>query len=349
MARVRRSVAIDLGTAKVLVFVNNKGVVLSEPSVIAVDVLKDEILAVGDEAKKLVGRTPGNVKAIMPLKDGVIADFPSTERMLKYFLDKSVNKALLKPDLLICVPSRATQVEKRAVLQASENAGAHRTYLIEEPLAAAIGAGIDITDADGELIIDIGGGTTDIAVISMGQIIASQSVPVAGLTFDTAIKDYIRKRYGLLLGDNKAEEIKIAAGNAEVNESIEVTGREISTGMPQKVYVPIGEIELAIKPYVDLIVDGVKKVLEVTPPELAADIYDKQMILTGGGAYTIGLRQRLSEKFQIDVNIADNADQCVIIGTGRALTWLDEIDQSTEESVKAKQKELESNEKLRRR
>lgn len=255
MARVRRSVAIDLGTAKVLVFVNNKGVVLSEPSVIAVDVLKDEILAVGDEAKKLVGRTPGNVKAIMPLKDGVIADFPSTERMLKYFLDKSVNKALLKPDLLICVPSRATQVEKRAVLQASENAGAHRTYLIEEPLAAAIGAGIDITDAGGELIIDIGGGTTDIAVISMGQIIASQSVPVAGLTFDTAIKDYIRKRYGLLLGDNKAEEIKIAAGNAEVNESIEVTGREISTGMPQKVYVPIGEIELAIKPYVDLIVD----------------------------------------------------------------------------------------------
>jgi len=212
-----------------------------------------------------------------------------------------------------------------------------------------LGRGIDITDAGGELIIDIGGGTTDIAVISMGQIIASQSVPVAGLTFDTAIKDYIRKRYGLLLGDNKAEEIKIAAGNAEVNESIEVTGREISTGMPQKVYVPIGEIELAIKPYVDLIVDGVKKVLEVTPPELAADIYDKQMILTGGGAYTIGLRQRLSEKFQIDVNIADNADQCVIIGTGRALTWLDEIDQSTEESVKAKQKELESNEKLRRR
>lgn len=349
MARIRRSVAIDLGTAKVLVFVNNKGVVLSEPSVIAVDVLKDEILAVGDEAKKLVGRTPGNVKAVMPLKDGVIADFPSTERMLKYFLDKSLSKALLKPDVLICVPSRATQVEKRAVLQASENAGAHRTYLIEEALAAAIGAGVDITDAGGELIVDIGGGTTDIAVISMGQIIASTSVPVAGLKFDTAIKDYIRKRYGLLLGDNKAEEVKIEAGSAEIDGSIEVTGREIATGLPQKVFVPVGEIELAIKPYVDLIVDGVKKVLEVTPPELAADIYEKQIILTGGGAYTIGLRQRLAEKFQIDVNIAKNADQCVVIGTGRALTWLDEIDQSADDSVKAKQKELESNEKLRRR
>lgn len=349
MARIRRSVAIDLGTSKVLVFLNNKGVVLNEPSVIAVDVLKDEILAVGSEAKKLVGRTPGNIKAVMPLKDGVIADFPSTERMLKYFLDKSINKALLKPDLLICVPSRATQVEKRAVLQASENAGAHRTYLIEEPLAAAIGAGVDITDAGGELIIDIGGGTTDIAVISMGEIIASQSVPVAGRSFDTAIKDYIRKRYGLLLGDNKAEDIKIAVEKAEPDGSIEVTGREISGGLPQKIYVPVGEIELAIKDYVDLIVDGVKKVLEVTPPELAADIYEKQMILTGGGAYTLGLRQRLAEKFQIDVDIAENADQCVVIGTGRALTWLDEMDQNADESVKAKQKELENSEKLRRR
>ena len=187
MASFRRSVAIDLGTAQVLVYVNNKGIVLEEPSVIAIDILTDEILAVGSEAKKLVGRTPGNIKAVMPMKDGVIADFPATERMLKYFLEKSISKALIKPDVLICVPSRSTQVEK-------------------------------------ELVLDIGGGTTDIAVISMGQIIASTSVPVAGLSFDKAIKDYIRSRYGLLIGDNKAEEIKIESGKAEPSESIEVAG-----------------------------------------------------------------------------------------------------------------------------
>ncbi len=349
MASFRRHVAIDLGTAQILVYVNNKGIVLEEPSVIAIDILTDEILAVGNEAKKLVGRAPGNVKAIMPMEDGVIADFPATERMLKYFLEKSIKKALIKPDLLICVPSRSTQVEKRAVLQASENAGAHRTYLIEEPLAAAIGAGVDITDAGGELVLDIGGGTTDIAVISMGQIVASKSVPVAGLSFDKAIKDYIRTRYGLLLGNNKAEEIKIAVGNTEPNESIEVTGRQVSDGLPSKVYVPVGEIELAIKDDIDLIVDGIKKVLEVTPPELAADIYEKEIILTGGGAYTLGLKERIEEKFQIAVKIAENPDQCVIIGTGRALNWLDEIDKGYSESIKAKQKELEKDEKLRRR
>lgn len=349
MARIRRNVAIDLGTARVLVYMNNKGIILDEPSVIALNVLNDQILAVGDEAKKLVGRTPGNVKAVLPMKDGVIADFNATYKMLKYFLDKSIKKALLKPDVLICIPSRATQVEKRAVLQASENAGAHRTYLIEEPLAAAIGAGIDITDAGGELLIDIGGGTTDIAVISMGQIITSKSVAIAGLTFDRAIKDYIRKRYGLLLGDNKAEEIKIKASNAKEDGSIEVTGRQIENGLPAKVFVPIGEIELAIKPYVDLIIDGVKKVLEVTPPELAADIFEKEIILTGGGAYTIGLANRISEKFQIKVKVAENPNQCVIIGTGRALAWMDEIDSGRSEKIKAKQKELEMDEKLRRR
>lgn len=349
MPRIRRSVAIDLGTAKVLVYVNNKGVVLSEPSVIALNVLTDEILAVGDEAKKLVGRTPGNIKAIMPMEDGVIADFPATERMLKYFLEKSLNKALLKPDVLICVPSRATQVEKRAVLQASENAGAHRTYLIEEPLAAAIGAGIDVGEAGGEMIIDIGGGTTDVAVVSMGEIITSKSIPVAGLTFDRNIKDYIRKRYGLLIGDNKAEEVKILAGNSGPDESIEVSGRQISDGLPNKVFVPVGEIEASIKPSVDLIVDGVKKVLEVTPPELAADIFEKQIILTGGGAYTLGLADRIANKFQIKVRVAENPEECVINGTGKSLAFLDDLDQARDESVKAKQAELENSEKLRRR
>lgn len=349
MPRIRRSVAIDLGTAKVLVYVNNKGLVLSEPSVIAINILTDEILAVGDEAKKLIGRTPGNIKATMPMEDGVIADFPATEKMLKYFLEKSINKALLKPDVLICVPSRATQVEKRAVLQASENAGAHRTYLIEEPLAAAIGAGIDVGEAGGELIVDIGGGTTDAAVISKGQIIASRSIPVAGLTFDSNIKDFIRKRYGLLIGDNKAEEVKILAGNSGPDESIEISGRQISDGLPNKVFVPVGEIEASIKQSVDLIVDGVKKVLEVTPPELAADIFEKQIILTGGGAYTLGLADKLSNKFQIKVKVAENPDQCVIHGTAKALAFLDDLDQGRDESTKAKQEELENSEKLRRR
>ena len=349
MARFRRSIAIDLGTAEVLVYVNNKGIVLAEPSVIAIDVLTDEILAVGDEAKKLVGRTPGNIKAIKPLKDGVIADFPSTEKMLKYFLDKTTGKALIKPDVLICVPSRSTQVERRAVLQASENAGAHRTYLIEEPLAAAIGAGVDITEAGGDLVIDIGGGTTDIAVISAGEIIVSRSLPVAGLSFDKAIKEMLRKRYGLLIGDNKAEEIKIRANSLEENQTLEVSGRQISDGLPSKVLITLGEIREAIKVYVDLIIDGVKKVLEVTPPELASDIYEKNIILTGGGAYTLGLSQRLSEKFQVEVSIAEQAEKCVIIGTGKALGFLDDIDKGLNDRKKAKQKELEDSEKLRRR
>lgn len=349
MARFRRSVAIDLGSSEVLVYINNKGLVLEEPSVIAIDVLTDEILAVGEEAKKLVGRTPGNIKAIKPMKDGVIADFPSTEKMLKYFLDKTITKALIKPDVLICVPSRSTQVERRAVLQASENAGAHRTYLIEEPLAAAIGAGVDITEASGDLVIDIGGGTTDIAVISAGEIIVSKSIPVAGITFDEAIKDFIRKRYGLLIGDNKAEEIKIKANSLKDNQTIEVSGRQINDGLPNKIIITLGEIHTALKSSVDLIVDGVKSVLELTPPELASDIYEKNIILTGGGAYTLGLRDRLSEKFQVEVIIAEDAEKCVINGTGKALGWIDEVDKGLDDSRKAKQKELENKEKLRRR
>ena len=349
MARLRKSIAIDLGTASVLVYVAGKGIVLEEPSVIAIDVLTDEILAVGSEAKKLIGRTPGNIKAIMPMKDGVISDFKATERMLKYFLDKAVKKALLKPDLLICVPSRSSQVEKRAVLAASDNAGSHRTYLIEEPLAAAIGAGCDITDPGGSLVIDIGGGTCDIAVISMGQVVASKSVNTAGLSFDKKIKDYIRQRYGILIGDSKSEEIKIEAGLVGSEQSIEVTGRSISNGLPQKIFLPVAEIYDAIRPEIDLIINGVKKVLEVTPPELQSDIYDREIILTGGGAYTLGLRQRLTEKLQIEARIADDATECVIIGTSKALNWMDSLDEERNDAIKGKQKELEMDEKLRRR
>ena len=349
MARLRRAIAIDLGTSLVLVYVLGKGIVLEEPSVIAIDVLTDEILAVGSEAKKLIGRAPGNIKAIMPIKDGVISDFKATERMLKYFLDKAVKKALLKPDLLICVPSRSTQVEKRAVLQASDNAGSHRTYLIEEPLAAALGAGCDITDVGGSLVIDIGGGTSDIAVISMGQVVASKAVDSAGTSFDRKIKDYIRQRYGILIGDTKSEEIKIEAGLADLEQSLEVTGRAITSGLPQKIYLPVAEIYDCIRSEIDLIVDGVKKVLEVTPPELASDIYDRQIILTGGAANTLGLKDRLREKLQIEVKIADNPSECVIIGSSKALNWMDSLDEERNNALKSKQKELEMDEKLRRR
>lgn len=349
MARFRRSVAIDLGTASVLVYVNNRGIVLNEPSVIAIDVLTDEILAVGSDAKRLIGRAAGNVSCTMPMKDGVIADFRATERMLEHFLNKSIKKALLKPDLLICVPARSTQVEKRAVMQAAENAGAHRIYLIEEPLAAALGAGVDISDAKGSMVVDVGGGSTDIAVVSMGQIIASRSLDVAGLSFDRAIKDYIRKRYGLLIGDTSAEDIKTKAGKMGPEDSIEVKGRTASNGLPNKVYVPIGEIQDSLRPQVDMIVEGVKKVLEVTPPELAADIYDRKIILTGGAAYTLGLKDRIEEKFRIKAEIAKNAKECVIEGTAKALNWIDSLDESRNEAIKSKQAESEAFEKLRRR
>ena len=349
MARFRRSVAIDLGTASVLVYVYNKGIVLNEPSVIAIDVLTDEILAVGEDAKKLIGRAAGNVSCILPMKDGVIADFRATERMLEHFLNKSVKKSLFKPDLLICVPARSTQVEKRAVLQAAENAGAHRTYLIEEPLAAALGAGVDITDPKGSMVVDVGGGTCDIAVISMGQIIASKSVDVAGLSFDKAIKDYIRTRYGLLIGDQSAESIKKEAGKLTVDDSIEVKGRDIANGLPSKVYIPVSEVKDSIKRQIDLIVEGVKRVMEVTPPELASDIFDRQIILTGGGAYTLGLKDRIEEKFRIEARIADNPQECVIEGTAKALNWIDQLDENRNEAVKSKQAENEAYEKLRRR
>nr|WP_072536522.1 rod shape-determining protein [Anaerococcus mediterraneensis] len=349
MAKFRKSVAIDLGTASVLVYLNGKGIVLNEPSVIAMDVLNGKILAVGNNAKKLIGRAPGNVSCIMPMQKGVISDFKSTEKMLEYFLEKTVKKPIIKPDLLICVPARSTQVEKRAVLQAAENAGAHRTFLIEEPLAAALGAGVDITDPKGSMVVDVGGGTTDIAVISRGEIIASSSVDVAGLSFDNAIKDYIRSRYGLLIGDQSAEKIKEIAGTLNIDDSIEIKGRDMTNGLPSKVYIPVGEVKDAIKKQIDQIVDGIKKVLEITPPELASDIFDREIILTGGGVYTIGLKDRIEEKFRIKAKIADKPQECVIVGTAKALNWMDQLDENRNEAIKSKQAESAAFEKLRRR
>lgn len=349
MPRFRKNVAIDLGTASVLVYVEDKGVCLEEPSVIAKDTLTGKILSVGMGAKKVLGRTPGNVIALKPLKDGVIADFNATEEMLKYFLKKSLDKSFFKPNLLICVPSKATQIEKRAVLQAAENAGAHRVFLIDEPLAAALGADIDIADEKGNMVIDIGGGTTDIAVVSLGQIVTSDSIEISGDTFDRDIKDHIRNRYRMLIGESSAEEIKIKAQQAEIRDSIEVRGRLMDDGLPSKIFIPVEEIYQALLPSIDKIINGVKSVLEVTPPELAADLYERGIFLTGGGALTLGLAQRIKERLQIEVKIAKNPQECVINGTANALTWLDNIDEEKNESMKAKQKQLEKKEKLRRR
>lgn len=349
MSRLRKSVAIDLGTASVLVYVEDKGICLEEPSVIAKDTLTGKILSVGKDAKKILGRTPGNVIALKPLKDGVIADFNATEEMLKYFLKKSLNKSLFKPDLLICVPSKATQIEKRAVLQAAENAGAHRVYLIDEPLAAAIGADIDITDEKGNMVIDIGGGTSDIAVVSMGQIVTSDSIEISGDTFDNDIKDHIRNRYRMLIGESSAEMIKIKAQEADYTDSIEVVGRLIEDGLPSRIYLPVGEIYSCLLPSIDKVINGVKNVLEQTPPELAADLYERGIFLTGGGALTLGLAKRINERLQIDVKIAQDPRECVIKGTANALTWIDNIDEEKNESMKAKQKQLEKKEKMRRR
>ena len=256
---------------------------------------------------------------------------------------------MFKPDLLICVPSKATQIEKRAVLQAAENAGAHRVYLIDEPLAAAIGADIDITDEKGNMVIDIGGGTSDIAVVSMGQIVTSDSIEISGDTFDNDIKDHIRNRYRMLIGESSAEMIKIKAQEADYTDSIEVVGRLIEDGLPSRIYLPVGEIYSCLLPSIDKIINGVKNVLEQTPPELAADLYERGIFLTGGGALTLGLAKRINERLQIDVKIAQDPRECVIKGTANALTWIDNIDEEKNESMKAKQKQLEKKEKMRRR
>lgn len=349
MARFRKSVAIDLGTASVLVYVNNKNIVLDEPSVIAKDVLSGKILAVGEEAKNLLGRTPGNIVAVKPIKNGIISDMKATEEMLKYFLNKSLEKSLFKPEVLICVPSKSTQVEKRAVLQAAESAGSSRAYLIEEPLAAALGAEVDINDPGGNMVVDVGGGTTDIAVVSLGQIVISNSVDVGGDMFDSIIMDHIRNKYQLLIGERTAEEVKINASAKNMTDSVEVRGRRIDDGLPSKVFVPVDEIYGALLPAIDEIVEGVKYILEATPPELAADLYDRGLILTGGGSLTLGLCQRLADELQIDSRIAENPIQCVINGTSKALTWIDTIDEEKNESIRAKQKQLERKERMRRR
>lgn len=324
--------AIDLGTANTLVYVKGKGIVCAEPSVVAVQ--KDskgmkKVLAVGREAKEMLGRTPGNIEAIRPMKDGVIADFEITEAMLRYFIRKVHNrKNLVRPRIIICVPFGITEVERRAVRESAQCAGAREVYLIEEPMAAAIGAGLPVTEATGNMIVDIGGGTTEVAVISLAGIVFSQSVRVAGDKMDEAIIQYIKRKYNLLIGERTAEMVKIAIGNAYPNgevKTLEIKGRDLVAGVPRVMPVNSDEIREAIAEPVNAIVEAVRIALEKTPPELAADIMDKGIVLTGGGALLKNLDVLIREETGLPVSIGDDPLSAVVLGTGRALDELDTL------------------------
>jgi len=322
--------AIDLGTANTLVFSRGEGIVVSEPSVVAVQkdhMGQQKVLAVGMEAKKMLGRTPGSIVAIRPMKDGVIADFDITEEMLRYFIQKVHNrKTLARPRIVICVPSGITQVEKRAVRESAESAGAREVYLIEEPMAAAIGAGLPITEASGNMIVDIGGGTTEVAVISLSGIVYAKSVRVGGDKLDEAIVQYMKRKYNLLVGERTAEQIKIEIGSAypdEIDKTMEVKGRDLVSGIPKTVDINASEIREALTEPVNAIVEAVRIALERTPPELAADIVDKGIVLAGGGALLRNLDLLLREETGLPVVIAEDPLSCVVLGSGKVLDELD--------------------------
>ena len=324
-----QDVGIDLGTATVIVYIKGKGVVLREPSVVAVNNLTNEVLAVGHEARRMLGRTPGNIVATRPLRDGVISDYNVTEKMLKYFIHKIGGKFLFAPRIMICIPSQVTEVEKKAVIDAASNAGARKVYLIEEPIAAAIGAGIDISKPSGNMIVDIGGGTTDIAVISLGGSVVSSSIKVAGDKFDEYIVKYIKRRHNVIIGERTAEELKVNVGCVFPkfqDMEMDVRGRDLSTGLPKTITVYSSEMMEALEEPAMLIIDAVHSVLERTPPELAADISDKGIYMTGGGCLIDGLDRLLQEKTGINVMIAEDAISCVAKGTGKALDNLDSMD-----------------------
>ncbi len=327
----RMDIGIDLGTASVLVYIKGKGIVINEPSVVAIDINTNKILEVGEEARKMLGRTPGNIVAIRPLRDGVISDFDITEKMLKYFIKKAVGNSIIKPRVIICVPSGVTEVEKRAVLEASLNAGAKKTYLIEEPVAAAIGAGLDITKPSGHMIIDMGGGTTDIAVISLGGIVVSRSIKVAGDKCDDAIVRYVRKKYNVMIGQRSAEELKISIGAAfplEEEKFMEVRGRNLVTGLPVNLTISSSDMLEALEETITTIADAVHSVLEKTPPELAADISEKGIVMAGGGCLIEGLDKLIAKRTGLDVRIADDAVSCVAKGTGQSLEHMDVLKDS---------------------
>ena len=324
-----QDIGIDLGTATVIAYVKGKGIVLREPSVVAVDNNTGNVLAVGKEARKMLGRTPGNIVATRPLREGVISNYTVTEKMLKYFINRVCGKFVFAPRIMICIPSQVTEVEKKAVIDAASQAGARRVYLIEEPIAAAIGAGIDISKPCGNMVVDIGGETTDIAVISLGGSVVSESLKVAGDKFDEAIVKYIKKRHNVMIGERTAEELKINIGCVypKIQDmDMDIRGRDLITGLPKTITIHSSEmLEALIEPAM-MIVDSVHSVLEKTPPELAADISDKGIYMTGGGCLVDGLDKLLQEKTGINVMIAQDAVSCVALGTGKALDNLDALD-----------------------
>lgn len=319
-------IGVDLGTASVLVYITGKGVVLKEPSVVAFDRDTKKIKAIGEEARLMIGRTPGNIVAIRPLRQGVISDYTVTEKMLKHFIQKAIGRRTFKkPRISVCVPSRVTEVEKKAVEDAAYQAGAREVAVIEEPIAAAIGAGVDITKPCGNMIVDIGGGTTDIAVISLGGVVASTSVKIAGDDFDEAIVRYMRKKHNLLIGERTAEEIKIQIGTCYPDGdemTMDVRGRNLVSGLPRRVTVTSAETEEALRESVSQIIEAIHEVLEKTPPELAADIADRGIVMTGGGCLLRGLEQMIEDKIGINAITAEDPMLCVAIGTGMFVEYL---------------------------
>ena len=325
-----RDLGIDLGTANTLVYIKGKGVVLREPSVVAFHTDTKQIVAVGNDAKNMIGRTPGNVVALRPMADGVIADYETTAKMMKYYINKALKTKGAgfgrKPYVMVSVPSGITAVEERAVIDATRQAGARDAYTLEEPFAAAIGANLPVWEPTGSMVVDIGGGTTEVAIISLGGIVTSQSIRIAGDDMDAAIINYIRKNYNLLIGERTAEIVKIEIGSASESEQIdnmEIRGRDLITGLPKTIEISAQEITEALKDTVSAIVDAVKNTLEKTPPELAADIMDRGIVLTGGGALLNNLDRVISDETNMPVIIAENPLDCVAIGTGMALDHID--------------------------
>ena len=321
-----RDMAVDLGTANTLFYVRGRGIILNEPSVVAVDVKDGRPLAVGAEAKRMIGRTPSNIQAIRPLKDGVIADFEVCEKMLRYFIHRVHQRRFAKPRMVICVPSGITGVEQRAVMEAAEYAGARKAWIVEEPMAAAIGAGLPVGEPTGSMVVDIGGGTSEVAVISLGGIVVSQSIRIGGDELDDAIVSYVKKEFSLALGERTAEEIKIALGSAYALEEelrAEIRGRDLVTGLPKTVLITTEQIREAIEEPVQAIVDAIKVTLDRTPPELAADIMDQGIVLAGGGALLHGLGARIESETGMPVLVARDPLSCVAIGSGQCLEEFD--------------------------
>ena len=324
-----QDIGIDLGTATVIAYVKGKGIVLREPSVVAVDSNTGEVVAVGQEARRMLGRTPGNIVATRPLREGVISNYTVTEKMLKYFINKVCGRFIFAPRIMICIPSQVTEVEKKAVIDAATQAGARKVYLIEEPLAAAIGAGLDIAKPCGNMVVDIGGGTTDIAVISLGGTVVSSSLKVAGDKFDEYIVKYVKKKYNMMIGERTAEDLKVNVGCVypKIQDvEMDIRGRDLISGLPKTITVHSSEMLEALYEPAMMIVDAVHGVLEKTPPELAADISDRGIYMTGGGCLVDGLDKLLQEKTGINVMIAQDSVSCVALGTGKALDNLDVLE-----------------------